>query len=108
MLKNANLVLRFLLELSALAALAYWGYTTGSVALRWLLAIGAPVTLAVVWGLFVSPKAKIDMPRIAQLAIEFALLGAAALALAASGQPVLAVVFAALVLVSGTMNYLWK
>ena len=107
-LKSANLLLRFLLELTALAALAYWGYTTASGALRWLLAIGAPVTLAVVWGLCVSPKAKIVVPRIAQLAVEFVLLGAAALALAASGQPALAVVFGALVLVSGTLNYLWK
>jgi hypothetical protein len=38
---GANLGLRFLLELSALAATAYWGFETGSGAIGWLLAVGA-------------------------------------------------------------------
>jgi hypothetical protein len=105
--RNLNLLVRFLLELSALAALGYWGYGATSGALRWALAIGASLAFAALWGLFVSPKAKVVVPRPARFAIELALLGAAAVALAAAGQPVLAAVFAALVLVSGVLNYLW-
>jgi phenylalanyl-tRNA synthetase beta chain len=47
-LKGANLVLRFLLELCALAALCYWGFKTGSVTLSKVgLGIGAPLLAAV-------------------------------------------------------------
>jgi hypothetical protein len=62
-LKNANLLVRFLLELSALAATAYWGFATSSGLTQWLLGIAAPAAVATVWGLFVSPKAKIELPR---------------------------------------------
>lgn len=106
-LEGANLGLRFMLELSALAATAYWGYTTGSGVTRWLLAIGAPVLVAVVWGLFVSPKATVELSRPLQLVIEFAVFGAAVLALAAADQWTLAVVFAIVAAVSGTLNYVW-
>jgi hypothetical protein len=46
LIKGANLLLRFLLELFALGALGYWGLKTGS----------ATITNAVVWGTFVSPR----------------------------------------------------
>ena len=59
-MRGANLVLRFLLELSALAATAYWGFSTTSGVTQWVLGLGAPALVAVVWGLFVSPKAKVE------------------------------------------------
>lgn len=106
-LQGANLGLRFLLELSAFAAIAYWGYDAGSGVWRWLLAVGAPALVAVVWALFVSPKARIELARPLRLVIEFLVFGAAALALAAAGQPILAVVFAVIAAISGTLNYVW-
>ena len=69
-LEGANLAVRFLvLELGALAIAAYWGYETGDGVLRWVLAIGAPLLVAAAWGLFVSPKAKVDVPRPVRFAI---------------------------------------
>jgi Protein of unknown function (DUF2568) len=68
---GANLALRFVLELSALAATGCWGYTTGGGVMRWVLAIGAPAVVIVVWALFVSPKATVDVRRPVRLAIEF-------------------------------------
>ena len=48
LVKDANLGLRFLLELVALAALGYWGYRAGDTGLaRVALAIGAPMALAI-------------------------------------------------------------
>lgn len=95
--QGANLAVRFLvLELGALAIAAYWGYTTGDGVLRWVLAIGAPLLVAAAWGLFVSPKAKVDVPRAVRFAIELTILGAAAAALASTGHKTLAVAFAAL------------
>ena len=57
-LKMANLALAFLLELCALAAFAWWGYQTGQGTLAKIaLAVGAPLVVAVFWGLFVAPRA---------------------------------------------------
>ncbi|HTT51895.1 MAG TPA: DUF2568 domain-containing protein [Streptosporangiaceae bacterium] len=52
MLRSANLAVKFLLELAAFAALAYWGASTGHGAVRVLLAIAAPAAavLAVIFG----------------------------------------------------------
>jgi Protein of unknown function (DUF2568) len=105
-LEGANLAVRFLvLELGALAIAAYWGYTTGDGVLRWVLAIGAPLLVAAAWGLFVSPKAKVDVARPARFTIELTILGASAAALAATGHKTLAVAFAALAVISGSLNY---
>ena len=106
-MRAANLVVRFLLELSALTATAYWGFATASGLTQWVLGLGAPALVAVIWGLFVSPKAKVELPRPAQFAIELLVFAAAALALVAADQPVLGIVLAAVELVSGTLNYVW-
>ena len=106
-MRGANLVLRFLLELSALAATAHWGFSTESGVTQWVLGLGAPALVAVVWGLFVSPKARIELPHPAQFAIELLVWAAAALALAAAGQPVLGIVFAVVAVISGVLNYAW-
>jgi hypothetical protein len=58
LIKGANLLLRFLLELFALGALGYWGLKTGSATItKVVLGCGAPVVAAVLWGTFVSPRA---------------------------------------------------
>jgi Protein of unknown function (DUF2568) len=51
MLKTTNLAVKFLLELAALGALAYWGATVGRGVLAVLLAIAAPAAAIIVWGL---------------------------------------------------------
>jgi len=102
---GANLVLRFFLELSALAATSYWGFASSSGLTQWILGLGAPLVIAVVWGLFVSPKAKIELPRPAQFAVELLVWAAASFALVAAGQVVLGLAFAAAALTSGTLNY---
>ena len=63
--------------------------------------------MALIWGLFVSPKAKVELPRPAQFAIELLVFAAAALALIVADQPVLGIVLGGLELVSGTLNYVW-
>src|SRR5689334_23481657 len=57
-LHAANLGLRFLLELCMLAALGYWGFQAGDgPVLKIVLGLGAPLLAAVVWGLFIAPRA---------------------------------------------------
>lgn len=80
-LRWSILTLRFLAELGLLAGLAYWGATAGEGAMAWALGIGAPLVAAVVWGLFVSPKAKRPVSVPVRLAIEIDLFAVTAVAL---------------------------
>src|SRR5690606_19890911 len=50
-----NLGLRFLLELVALFAVGYWGWTQHQGVMRFVLAIGLPALLAAAWGIFRVP-----------------------------------------------------
>jgi hypothetical protein len=86
----ANLGLRFLLELGAYAALAYWGVSTGSSpAGRVALAIAAPLSAVTVWSLFLAPKAKRHWDEPSALVLELVIFATAAIALAATGSAVL-------------------
>jgi hypothetical protein len=83
----ANLALRFFLELAALAALAYWGWSV-----TWVLAIAAPAAWIALWATFGSPKARVTLETPQRIAFEAMVFGAAAAALSAAGQAVWAVV----------------
>ncbi len=106
--RNANLALRFVLELSAVAAAGYWGWRTGDGATRSLLALTAAGAVIAVWWLFVSPKAKVDLWRPLVLVVEFGVWAAAAAAVAATDHVALALAFFLVATVSGTLNYVWK
>jgi Protein of unknown function (DUF2568) len=85
------LTVAFLSEVAALAVLAWWGWTaTDLPLLRVVLAIGAPLLAAVLWGSFAAPKARIRVPLLAVL-VKVLVFGAAVLALLSLGHPVLAV-----------------
>jgi hypothetical protein len=87
-LKGANLALRFLLELSALAALCYWGFKTGTGTIsKVVLGIGAPLATAVLWSTFVAPAAPVSSPGALRFLLELAVFGVAAAALYSAGRP---------------------
>ena len=96
-MRPANDVVRFLLELSTLAAVAYWGWSEGGGFWRWVLVIAAPAAVIVVWGTFMAPKSTRRVHDPARLVFELAIFGGAAAALAAAGQTTLAVIFAAVI-----------
>jgi Protein of unknown function (DUF2568) len=91
-----NDVLRFFLEMAALAALAYWGFSEFGGVVQWVIGLGAPLLVAVVWGRFMSPKASHPTVDPVRVLIEFAVFGSGVAALFAAGAPVLAVIFAVL------------
>jgi hypothetical protein len=89
-----NETLAFLLELLALAALAWWGAEAGSgLFLHLLLGIGIPLVAAAVWGIFASPKARVRLPLAGILAVKALVFGAAMLAIDGLGHRALAVAF---------------
>jgi hypothetical protein len=83
-----NLVIRFLLELSALLAMGVWGWQQSEGWLRFVLAVAVPLIAAVLWGMFAVPldpsragTAPIAVPGMLRLALELAVFGFATWAL---------------------------
>lgn len=69
--KLINLGLRFILEISALVVYGYWGFKIGNSGFtKGLLCIIIPVAIAVVWGVFGSPKASIPLSEPLHLVLE--------------------------------------
>ncbi|MFT4226721.1 DUF2568 domain-containing protein [Micropruina sp.] len=67
---TAALTLRFLLELALLAGVGLLAWSLARGWWSWPAAILAVVAVAVVWGLFLSPKATVPLAPAAVLAIE--------------------------------------
>jgi hypothetical protein len=94
-MRPANDGLRFLLELSALAAVAYWGWSEHGGVLRWVLVVAAPLAIALVWGRWVAPKAKHPVDDPARVGLEVLVFGSAVGALFEADQPMLAAILGA-------------
>ena len=99
-----NAILRFLLELVALATFALWGFASWDLPWNIVLGIGAPVVAALVWALFLSPRAVLAIDVYGRSLIELLIMGAAALAWLDLGQPIVAIVFGVVAVVSGVVS----
>ncbi|WP_327310635.1 DUF2568 domain-containing protein [Streptomyces sp. NBC_01243] len=98
-----NEAVAFVVELAALAALAWWGSATGGgVAGQLLLGVGAPVVAAVVWGMFAAPRARFRPPLVGVLVVKAVVLGCGVYAVHAVGHSVAAVFFGVVVVVVNT------
>jgi hypothetical protein len=97
---QANLLLRFLLELAAIVAVAYWGYHAVSGPVRLVLAVAAPIALIVFWAVVVAPGASNPIPGTTRMLIGSAVLLLAAGALYLAGQRPPALGMAVLVIVN--------
>jgi hypothetical protein len=108
LIRSANLVLRLVLELGALAATAYWGATAerrrGS---RVFLAVAAPLAVAAVWMLFVAPGAAVQTTPWARFLVELAVFAAAGTALLRRGRIVAAAVLGVTYVVNRGLMAVW-
>ncbi len=72
------------------------------------MVIGAPLVVAVLWRLFMAPRAAIQASRPIYWLLFVVFFGAAALALAFVGQPALAIVFVVVVIINRALTPLLK
>jgi hypothetical protein len=107
-----NLVLRFVLEIAALFALGYWGWTQHTGIWRFVWAIGLVGLAAVVWGTFAVPddpsrsgKAPVPVPGILRLIIELIFFAAGVWAFYASGLPIWGIMLGILTLIHYALSY---
>lgn len=104
-----NLVVRFILEILALFALGYWGWTqhTGLVQVLWTILL--PLIAAALWGTFRVPddpgKAPVAIPGWLRFFLELVYFGSAVWALLASGESNMAYIFGGIVLVHYLVSY---
>jgi hypothetical protein len=82
-----HLVIRFVLELAALAAAAIVGASAGSPPFGLAGALVAAVGFVVVWGLWIAPRARYALPPMARHLIGTAIMVAAGIGLVLVGQP---------------------
>jgi hypothetical protein len=77
-----NLAVRFALELTILAVFALWGWRKGDGPWRYVMAIGLPLLMALIWGAFRVEgdhgKGLVFVPGTFRLALELGLFAVAA------------------------------
>lgn len=82
------LAIRFALELTLLGVYFAWGYSAAGGGLVGVLAgVAVALIVAVVWGVFLSPKARVALHPAGRTALEILVFIGAAVALAALGHP---------------------
>ena len=107
-LRTGNLALRFLLELSALAATAYWGATTATGHISQIaLALALPSLVAILWALFISPKARIPTGPFGRAFLGLIVFLIAAAALWSRDRTALAMIYGSLAIVSSVLIVVW-
>lgn len=107
-----NLALRFLLEVSALVSIGYWGFSQHAGIWRWVLCLGGPLVAAVLWGTFAVPddpsrsgRAPVPVHGVLRLLLELVVFGFGAWALFDAGSTVLALIFTGLTIVHYALSY---
>lgn len=104
-----NLLVRFLLEISALIALGAWGLQEGDGFMRFALGIGVPLVAATFWGTFRVPndpgKAPIAVPGYIRLIYEIIFFGFAIWALFNIGYTTVGWIFLIITFIHYVVSY---
>jgi hypothetical protein len=104
-----NEALRFVLEVAAIGAMAFWGWTAFAGLERVVVAIGLPVVAALAWAILRFPgdpnPAPVPVRGVVRLALEFTFFGTAVFLLYLAGQPAPAAVLAVLVVAHYVIGY---
>ena len=107
-----NLLIRFLLEVVALLSVGMWGWRQSDGILKFVLAIGIPIILVAIWGVFAVPNdpsrsgtAPIVTPGVIRLVIELVFFGLATTSLYDMGMYKLSLVYGGVVALHYLISY---
>jgi len=103
--RSVNDGFRFLLELTGLVWLGYWGWQAVSGPVGWVLAVVVPVVFATVWATWIALNSSMVVSDPWRLVLELAVLGGATAAAAAAGLGMWAVVYGVLVVVHLVLTF---
>jgi hypothetical protein len=107
--QTANLLLRFILELCVLAVVGYWGFIAGNqMLMKWILGIGSPLIIAIVWGLMGAPKASIQVSVPFHFLLEVIVFGIPLILLIILGKINLAILYGTTVILNRIFMYVWN
>lgn len=105
---NANDVVAFVVEVVALVLISMWAWRIPAPSVFWLRALAVVAVLGIamaLWGLFAAPQSTFDQPLIAVL-VKILVLGGSALAgYAVLPGPLIASVWAAIVVINTILIY---
>jgi hypothetical protein len=103
-MRSANLALKFILELVAIAGFAYWGARTGgSVAADVALGIVAPLVAVALWSRFAAPRAPRRLPTRPRVVLELAILLLGAVGFLVAGALAVGIAAAAAVVANAAL-----
>ena len=95
----------FLLEIAMLVSFMYWGFHLDNrLLIKILLGIGTPIVVAIIWGVFIAPKASIPVTVPIRVFLQIILFGSAAVALYFSEKGTLAIIFGTIVLIENDLE----
>ena len=100
---DLNDALRFVVELFTFFTFGFWGFVAWPFPWNVAFGIGAPLFAIVVWALFRSPRAVFRIDAFGKALVEIVIMGSAALAWLMLGQPVIALVFGLVAVISGVI-----
>ena len=107
-----NLMIRFLLELMALVSVGLWGWKSYEGTLQYILGLGLPILMTIVWGTFAVPddpsrsgKAPIPVSGMIRLVIEFIFFALAVWVLYDIGYNRLSYALGSIVLIHYLVSY---
>ncbi|MBY0122762.1 YrdB family protein [Bacillus sp. S/N-304-OC-R1] len=106
-LKLINIGLRFGLELLGLFIFGYWGFKMGdTLVMKWCLACGTPIIVAVIWGLFGSPQASYQLSGISHLMLEILIFLLPCVLLLSLGYAGLGLIYGIMAVVNRVILYI--
>lgn len=107
-----NLGVRFILEITALIIVGYWGFHFYNGFMGYLVGIGTPLLMGTIWGVFAvandpsrSGKTVVNTPGFLRLCIELAYFGFSSYAFFSMEFRTLGFVFTAVVLIHYIVSY---
>lgn len=107
-----NLVLRFLLEMTALFSMGLWGWNLSQSPLPIITALAVPLLSAILWGTFAVPddpsrsgKAPVPTPGFLRLVLELLFFGCAVFMLYSLDYRIPAIVFGSITAIHYALSY---